>query len=118
MRVIVAGATGWTDEASIRRELANLSPGTVVVHGDSPGADEIGGRISRELGLPVEAMAKNIDDRQKHGRLAWKGLNERMLATGVSRILAFHRDIRSSKGTSHLIELAMELGIEVTLFNG
>ena len=118
MRVIVAGATGWTNEFSIRRELANLSPGTVVVHGDSPGADEIGGRIPHEFGLPVEAMAKNNEDRQKHGRLAWKGLNERMLATGASRILAFHADIRSSKGTRHLIELAKELRIEVSLFTG
>ena len=118
MRVIVAGSTGWTNESSIRRELSNLYPDTIIIHGDSTGADEIGGRIARELGFPVEAMAKNTDDRRKYGRLAWKGLNERMLATGASLVLAFHADIRSSNGTRHLVGLAKDFGIEVSLFNG
>lgn len=117
MRVIVAGATEWSDEAAIRRELTTLPHGTTVVHGDSPGADELGGRVARELGFVVEPMAKNAEDRLRHGRHAWKGLNERMLATGPSLILAFHADIDSSRGTRHLIKLAKGMdGIRVLLF--
>lgn len=117
MRVIVAGATEWSDEQPIRRELKALPDGAIVVHGDSPGADELGGRVARELGFVVEPMAKNAEDRLRHGRYAWKGLNERMLATGPSMVLAFHADIDSSRGTRHLIHLAGAMdGIRVLLF--
>jgi hypothetical protein len=116
MRVIVAGATGWTDETAIRRELEKLPPGTIVVHGDSPGADALAGKVARLLGLVVEPMSKNAADRTRHGRVAWKGLNERMLATGPSMVLAFHADIDSSRGTRHLIQLAEGMaGIRILL---
>jgi hypothetical protein len=36
MRVIVAGAAGWTDAEAITRELAKLPPGATVIHGDAP----------------------------------------------------------------------------------
>jgi hypothetical protein len=45
VRVIVAGAMAWTDAEAIRRELADLPLGTTVVHGDSPGADALAGRV-------------------------------------------------------------------------
>ena len=41
MRVIVAGAVAWADEAAVRRELAKLPAGATVIHGDCPGADEL-----------------------------------------------------------------------------
>lgn len=117
MRVIVAGATGWTDETAIRRELEKLPPGTIVVHGDSPGADALAGKVARLLGLVVEPMSKNAADRARHGRVAWKGLNERMLATGPSMVLAFHADLKASNGTRHLVNLAKRVdGLEVAVF--
>lgn len=117
MRVIVAGATGWTDETAIRRELEKLPPGTIVVHGDSPGADALAGKVARLLGLVVEPMSKNAADRARHGRVAWKGLNERMLATAPSMVLAFHADLKAGNGTRHLVNLAKRVGgLEVTIF--
>lgn len=116
MRVIVAGAVSWWDIDSIRRELARLPPGSTVIHGDSPGADGLAGVAARELGLAVEPMAKSSADRAKYKRAAWKALNERMLAAGAVRVLAFHPDIDGSKGTKHLVELANAAGIEVQLF--
>jgi hypothetical protein len=118
MRVIVAGAVAWLDEDAVRRELANLPAGSVVIHGDCPGADEIAGRVAAELGLVVEPMAKNKDDYAKYQRAAWKGLNERMLATGCELILVFHPDIAASRGSGHLIELAKIANVEVRVFAG
>jgi kynureninase len=116
MRVIVAGATEWSDEAVIRRELARLPAGCTVIHGDSPGADALAGRIAREeLGLVVEAWSKNAADRQRYGRAAWKGLNERMLDSGAELVLAFHADLDNSRGTKHLVELARARSIEVVI---
>lgn len=116
MRVIVTGATAWKDEAAVRRELAKLPAGSVIIHGDCAGADEIAGRVGRELGLAVEAMDKNAADRAKYGRLSWKGLNERMLATGADLVLAFHHDLDGSSGTKHMVEIARSAGVEVQAF--
>jgi hypothetical protein len=116
MRVIVAGAVAWADAAAVRRELAKLPADSVVVHGDAPGADAIAGDVARELGLAVEPMAKDAADRARYRKAAWKGLNERMLASGAVLVLAFHPDLAASKGTKHLVELARAAGVEVRLF--
>ena len=116
MRVIVAGAVAWADEGAVRRELEKLPAGSVVIHGDCPGADEIAGRVAAELGFAVEAMAKNGADYAQYNRGAWKGLNERMLATGCELILVFHPDIAASRGSGHLIELAEAAKVEVRVF--
>jgi hypothetical protein len=116
MRVIVAGATAWTDGEAIRRELARLPAGSTVIHGDSPGADALAGQIAAQLGLVVAPMAKEKQNYQKYKRFAWKGLNERMLACGAVLVLAFHPDIQTSRGTRHLVEIARNAGVEVRLF--
>lgn len=116
MRVIVAGAVAWADADAIRRELSQLPPGTTVVHGDCPGADELAGAIAAGLGLAVEPMAKTAADRAKYGRLAWKGLNERMLAGGADLVLVFHPDLSTSRGSKHMAELAERAGVPVRVF--
>ena len=116
MRVIVAGAVAWADEAAVRRELAKLPAGATVIHGDCPGADELAGRIAAELGFAVEPMAKNQDDYAKYRRAAWKGLNERMLAGGAALVLVFHPAFEDSNGSKHLAELARVAGVEVRVF--
>jgi hypothetical protein len=118
MRVIVAGAVAWADVEAIRRELAKLVPGTTVIHGDCEGADAIAGEMGRALGFAVERMAKDAADRAKYGRLAWMGLNERMLASGAVLVLAFHPDYEASKGTKHLVGLARAAGVEARVFTG
>ena len=116
MRVIVAGAVAWGDAEAIRRELIHLPSGTTVVHGDSPGADALAGKIAAELGFVVEPMAKNEHDYAKYKRGAWKSLNERMLASKVDLVLVFHPDINASRGSKHLVELASAASIQVHVF--
>jgi hypothetical protein len=116
MRVIVAGAVAWADAEAIRRELAKLPAGSVVIHGDCDGADAIAGWVAAELGLAVEAMVKIETDYTRYRRAAWKGLNERMLAAGADLVLAFHPDFESSNGSKHLAELARAAGVEVRVF--
>jgi hypothetical protein len=116
MRVIVAGAVAWNNTTAIRRELAKLPPGTVVIHGDCAGADALAGEIATELGFTVEAMAKNAADRSRFSKDSWKGLNERMLLSGADLVLAFHPDIEASRGSKHLVELPTHANIEVRVF--
>lgn len=117
MRVIVAGAVAWDDVGAIRRELTKLPAGCTIIHGDTPGADAIAGELGVELGHTVEKWEKNSADRKRYKKLAWMGLNERMLASGAELVLGFHPDIEKSKGTKHLVELAREAGVEVRTFS-
>lgn len=117
MRVIVSGAVAWADEAAIRRELAMLPVESVVIYGDCTGADEIAGRIAAELGFAVEPMAKVPPDYAKYRRAAWKELNERMLATGVTLVLVFHPDIDASHGSKHMRDIALAGNVEVRVFS-
>ena len=116
MRVIGAGAAGWTDAEAIARELAKLPPGATVIHGDAPGADALAGAAAARLGFGVEPMAKNREDFVRYRRGAWRGLNERMLASGAVLVLAFHTNLAKSRGTRHLVELARAAGVEVRVF--
>jgi hypothetical protein len=119
MRVIVTGSRQWTDADAIRRELARLPSDTVIIHGDCEGADTIAGKIARELGLVVEQWDKSAADYQKYQKAAWKGLNERMLSSGVVLVLAFHPDWQvegKPRGTNHMLALARDAGVEVRAF--
>src|SRR5262245_57371831 len=120
MRVLVVGSMKWADEEALRRELRKLPAGCTVLHGDAPAVDALAGRIAREeLGLVVEVFAKNDEDYARYGRGAWKGLNERMLASGVDLLLAFHEELNQpgkASGSRHAIVLADGQGIEVRTF--
>lgn len=116
MRVIVAGAVAWVDINAIRRELSKLPSGTTIIHGDSPGADAIAGQVAAQLAFTVEPMAKNKLDYSKYRKAAWKGLNERMLASGAVLVLIFHPDIEASRGSKHLVDLARTANIDVQVF--
>ena len=126
MRVIVTGAVAWSDEAAIRRALERLPRSAVIIHGDCAGADEIASRVAAEIGLTVQAMAKTKEDYRRFGKAAWKGLNERMLATAREAIssdmsnardansivvLVFHPDLGKSQGARHMIDLAEAAGV-------
>jgi hypothetical protein len=119
MRVIVTGSTLWTDAAALRRELAKLPPGSVVLHGDSAGVDALAGEVARELGLAVEPFRKEPIDYRRYRRGAWKALNERMLESGAVLVLAFHPELDQpgrAQGSNHMLELAKARGVEVRGF--
>lgn len=119
MRVLITGSTTWLDAAALRREMASLPAQSVIVTGDTPGIDAMAIAIAREMGLAVEPMKKNSADRRTHPEASWKGLNERMLATGIDLVLAFHADYGKpgcARGTLHMVELAQGAGVEARTF--
>jgi hypothetical protein len=119
MRVLITGATTWIDVNALRRELIQLPVNSVIVTGDTPGVDANAITVARELGLGVEAMYKTKDDHLRYPEDPWKGLNDRMLETGIDLVLAFHADYDKpgmARGTKHAVELAQRAEIEVRIF--
>lgn len=53
---------------------------------------------------------------KKYGKLAGPIRNKNMLAVGPDVVLAFHDNIKKSKGTKHMIKIAKEAGVKVRLF--
>lgn len=90
MRVIVTGSTTWTDADALRREFSALPSDVIIVTGDTPGLDALAMATAQEMGLIVEPMRKSRADRKAYPDASWKGLNERMLATGIDIVFAFH----------------------------
>ncbi|KQV54998.1 MULTISPECIES: SLOG family protein [unclassified Duganella] len=116
MRILITGATTWHDDEAIRRELSKLGRAGTVVTGDTPGIDALAISVARELGFEVVPMKKNRADYRAFPGEGWKGLNVRMLETGVDLVLAFHADFDTpgcARGTRHAVELAQSAGIEV-----
>ena len=116
MKVLVCGARGWRDEATIRLRLARLAPGTLIIHGDNGnkertvGADRIADRVAESLGLPRDPHPADWD---RYGLGAGPIRNSEMLKLGPDLVLAFHPFLAKSKGTRDTVEKAEALWIPV-----
>ena len=119
MRVLITGATTWTDIEAMRRELSQLPKDCVIVTGDTSGVDALSIALAQELGFSVEAMCKTEEDYVLYLEDSWKRLNHRMLNTGIDLVLAFHPDYEKpgmARGTRHAVELAEQSGVRAHIF--
>lgn len=119
MRVLITGSTTWTDMGAMRRELSQLPKDCVIVTGDKSGGYALAIALAQELGLGLEAMCKAEEDYVLYSEDSWKGLNQRMLNTGIDLVLAFHSDYGKpglARGTRHAVELAKQSGIQAHIF--
>lgn len=108
MKVIVCGSRHWRDVGVIRKRLERLPKDTVVIEGGALGADKIAREQALAIGLDVETVWANWE---KHGLSAGPIRNAKMLAMKPDLIIAFHEDLRQSKGTRHLIGEAQKYKI-------
>jgi hypothetical protein len=116
LRVLVTGSREWADPAPIRRELAKLPPGSVVIHGDSRGVDRLAGQVAAELGLRVLACPAEW---KRYGRAAGLVRNRAMLREHRPQlVLAFHATLEGARGTRHMVGLARKAGVEVRVVSG
>lgn len=114
-RVLVCGARDFPINALlsvIELRLSQLDRGTVIIHGDSRGADHFASIAATRLGLPVEFFPANW---LTLGRRAGPERNRRMLDQKPVLVLAFHDDLPTSKGTRDCVIQAIARGIPVEL---
>jgi hypothetical protein len=124
MRILICGDRWWGRErpnatpkeiglAERQREVlynyvSTLPPGTTIIEGAAPGADQLAGRFGRQLGFSVTEYPP---DWAKYGRAAGPIRNKQMLVDGQpDRVAAFHDDIENSKGTKNMLGLALAAG--------
>lgn len=118
MRLLVTGDRNWKDEGIIHAVLtlmADTYPDLVVIHGGANGADSIAGDIAESLEIKTLEFKA---DWNKHGRAAGPIRNQRMLDEGKpTAVMAFHKDLRSSRGTLDMCRRARSANLPVTWLN-
>lgn len=117
MKVVVCGDRYWpgTKTWPISTRLAQLPPGTTVIHGACRGADTIAGKIAGALGFTVDPHPAAWT---QFGDQAGPIRNREMLDLRPDLLLAFHPDLAHSKGTAGIIKEARRRGIPVEVITG
>lgn len=118
MRILVCGSRGWANHATtyarIREALLGKLPPSVfeqhvIIHGNAPCVDQLAGAVARGLGYLVEVYPA---DWNKFGRGAGFKRNQQMLTEGKPNLVLAFWD-GQSRGTKHMIDLALKAGIPV-----
>ena len=112
--VLVCGDRHWQDPDPIERELRKLRPGVdVVVEGECPfgGADTIARDIAKSLGIEVRPYPADFEHL---GPPAGPRRNREMLHKEHPHVvIAFHKNLRKSRGTLDMVLAANEAGVPV-----
>jgi hypothetical protein len=111
---LITGDRNWTDKRLIQEWLKRLDI-TAVIEGGARGADALAGQSASELGIEVAEVPADWD---KHGRAAGPIRNAEMLKLNPDIVLAFHGNLRESKGTKDMVRRANKAGVPVWLFGG
>jgi hypothetical protein len=117
--IIFTGSRDWEDRSPVTRALQALKRrfGTklVIVEGGQAGLDRMAFDCAEELNIDHITVHALWDQR---GNGAGPRRNQLMLDLGAKYVFAFHRDIRSSKGTRSMILKAIKQGLHVRLWEG
>lgn len=112
-RVLVCGSRHWDDTDAIHERLGELPDHTVILQGGAMGADRLAMGVANRRSLAVTTY---YADWQRYGRAAGPKRNQRMLDHGQPDfVIAFHEDIRSSKGTLDMVRRARKAGVPVEI---
>lgn len=119
MRVLVTGDRNWNDFDYITATLSAMRQThglTEICHGAARGADTLAGQAAKNLGIPSTEFPANW---KKHGRAAGPLRNKEMLDQfKPDLVVAFHSNIKDSKGTKNCVLEARKRDIPVLLLRG
>lgn len=121
MKVLFCGPRDWTTRWVVRQEMDKLPEGTVIVHGDAPGADTHADFEARRRGFAVRSYPA---DWKRYGRPAGNFRNQQMLdeenpdedGVGLDLCVAFCYDPEKlTKGTGDMVRKSLGVGLVVHL---
>jgi hypothetical protein len=112
MKVLVLGSLSWTNRELIYQELKDLPKDTIVIEGESRGADRLGQLVASELGLKVWPFYRNPRD----GRDGHAIRDKRMFDEGrPDLVLIFHNTVEKSIGSKVQLKRAIDRKIPYKL---
>lgn len=86
---------------------------TVIIQGEAPGADSLARDFGKELKFDVESYPAEWS---KYGKAAGPVRNQQMLQEGkADNVIAFHHNIKMSRGTHDMVSRATEAGLFVVI---
>lgn len=115
MRLLICGDRNWTNKQLILDVIGAIRPKPIVVIcGGAQGADKLAAEVAIELKIPLqEFMAKW----EQLGKAAGPIRNQTMLREGKpTLVIAFHDDIKASKGTAHMLYISKYNKIKTRLY--
>jgi hypothetical protein len=113
MKILICGDRNWYDENKICCALLQLNPvDDIIITGGARGADSIAHKIATNLKFKTIVKMADWD---KYGLAAGPIRNKQMLDLGPDKVVAFHSNIDSSKGTKDCISRARKMGIPVEM---
>ena len=115
MKIIIAGSRSFTNYSLLSTHLDHLFKcldvfQTEIVSGHARGTDQLGERYADEHKLIVHPFPVTAEDWKRIGKSAGYRRNKEM-AQFADALVAFWDG--SSRGTSHMIDLAREHGLRV-----
>ena len=114
-KVLICGDRNYSNIGLIRSWIAKLQDWgyNTIIEGEARGADSIARNEAEKAGMIVLKFPADWD---KYHKAAGAIRNTQMLKEGKPNlVVAFHTDIKNSKGTKNMIEQAKKAGIEVIL---
>ena len=106
-KILVTGDREWDDISRVVEELKGYRPGTILIHGACRGADNICAAVAEALGFEVRSYPA---DWVKHRKAAGPIRNQQMIneehrpEEPIDLCLAFHNNIKNSRGTADMLD--------------
>lgn len=116
MRIIITGCRDWyipdVAESVVARMIRMHGPGIVIINGGAPGVDTSFREACDELDVACETYEADWD---RYGKGAGPRRNAAMLTAGADMVVAFHRDLATSRGTGDMARRALAAGVPTYL---
>ena len=124
MKILVCGDRKWSDQDTmlrvlrkIREKQDNCKGIVTVIHGAAKGADSMAGKIANSFAKSHAWRVKPFSANwKKFGNSAGPIRNRQMLKEKPDLVLAFHNNLKKSKGTLDMVQIALETGARVKLY--
>lgn len=104
-------SSNYIFEPMIKLELKNLPRYSTIIHGGCTGIDELVDTLARRIDKKFTII--KVDADWTLGVKAGPIRNKKMLDMNPDYVMAFHQDIKYSKGTKNMMQLAHDAGLPV-----
>jgi len=117
MKVLVCGDRDWIDSEYLELhldELHKVNNFTLLIEGECRGVDIMSRNWADHNGIPAKKFPA---DWKKYKNAAGPIRNKAMLAEKPDLVVAFHPNIKESKGTKHMVSIA-RITTHVIIYDG